>query len=191
MVGDYVPELSRLLATTGANLFLAEYRGYGASTGEPALGKMLDDVAAIFAHLDLPADRVIAFGRSVGSLFAIELARQQSNIAGLVLESGIADVHERLRLRVSPEEIGWTEDTFKTEIQQRMDHESTLRNFAGPTLVIHAKHDHLVDVSHAARNHARAGPKSTLVVFERGNHNTIFPENQGPYIRHLKRFITP
>ncbi len=84
----------------GFDVFLAEYRGYGGSTGTPALVGMLDDVVPIMTAVGVASKRVVAFGRSVGSIYAIELAHRFPDIAGLVLESGIADVAQRLLVRV-------------------------------------------------------------------------------------------
>jgi uncharacterized protein len=55
-------------------VLLAEYRGYGMSTGHPSLVDMLDDVTAIIQHvgrLNIPAQKVILFGRSIGSPHAL------------------------------------------------------------------------------------------------------------------------
>ncbi len=47
VVSDYLGGFANWFAWLGWNLLLAEYRGYGMSTGEPLLGRMLDDVAQI------------------------------------------------------------------------------------------------------------------------------------------------
>ena len=91
----------------GWDLLLAEYRGYGGSTGEPLLGRMLDDVEAVLRAAG-PPERLVVFGRSVGSLFALEAVARCPGVAGLVLESAIADPLERLLLRVTPRELGVT-----------------------------------------------------------------------------------
>ena len=56
---------------------------------------MLGDGEATVKAAGLAPERVIAFGRSIGSLYAIELAHRQPALAGLILESGIADPSER------------------------------------------------------------------------------------------------
>ena len=70
VVGDYVPEWADAWHAAGFNVFLAEYRGYGGSGGEPALVAMLDDVDAVFAAVGGPADRMVVYGRSIGSIYA-------------------------------------------------------------------------------------------------------------------------
>ena len=70
-VADYLGEFEERIAGLGANLLLAEYRGYGMSSGVPALAAMLDDVELIVRACGLPPERVIFFGRSLGSLYAL------------------------------------------------------------------------------------------------------------------------
>ena len=67
-----------------------------------------------------PASELIFFGRSVGSIFAIEAASRFPDAAGLVLESGIADVLERLLLRVQPEELGVTAQELAAVVEQAL-----------------------------------------------------------------------
>ena len=98
-VEDYLGDFVTSVAALGCNLLLAEYRGYGMSTGAPLLGRMLDDVAKVVRACGKPPEELILFGRSVGSLFAIRGARLFPRIAGLVIESGIADPMERLLMR--------------------------------------------------------------------------------------------
>jgi len=45
VVADYLPDFPEWIARAGYNLFLAEYRGYGMSTGNPALAGMLRGAA--------------------------------------------------------------------------------------------------------------------------------------------------
>jgi pimeloyl-ACP methyl ester carboxylesterase len=68
VVADYLPEFPAWLSRAGYNLLLAEYRGYGMSTGQPALVGMLEDVSAIVRSLDIPDRQIVLFGRSLGSL---------------------------------------------------------------------------------------------------------------------------
>ena len=189
VVADYVPGFAQQFDQLGTNTFFAEYRGYGGSTGTPRLGAMLDDVDAIRRAVDAPDDRIVVFGRSIGSIYAIEFASRFPDVGGLVLESGIADVLERILLRVEPEALGTTRQAMETEFSRLFDHRDKLGSYGGPTLVMHAIGDHLVDYSHAERNAEWAGGDTRLVGFERGNHNTIFPANQTAYLEELRQFF--
>lgn len=187
---DYEPYLAARFLDLGVNVLFAEYRGYGASTGEPQLGRMLDDVEAVFAAVDVDPSKTIVFGRSVGSIFAIELAHRHPDIGALILESGIADVAERLRLRVDPEELGVDEDTFNAAIAARLDHEKKLGAIETPLLVLHAENDHLVDVRHAHDNYAwSASAEKHIHVFPQGDHNSILTLNEPTYFEAIRDFL--
>lgn len=189
VVAHYVPGFAETVAGLGANSFFAEYRGYGGSTGVPRLGAMLDDVAPIREAVAAPDEQIVVFGRSIGSIYAIEFAARHPNIGGLVLESGIADVLERILLRATPAELQTTLEAMQEEFGRLFDHEQKLGKYTGPTLVLHAENDHLVDKTHAERNADWAGGEVDLVLFERGDHNTIFGANRDGYLEALGEFL--
>ncbi len=182
VVADMLPDFPAWIGAAGANVVLAEYRGYGISSGTPALVGMLDDVGAVLDAIDVSDDRLVLFGRSVGSIYALEGARRRPHAAGLVIESGIFDVAERVRLRASAAELGVTEQAFTAELARCFDHAAVLARFTGRTLVLHTRHDALVGVAHAERLHAAAREPKTLQVFEEGGHNDIFWRNHAAYV---------
>jgi pimeloyl-ACP methyl ester carboxylesterase len=188
VVADWQDGFPEVIGRMGWDLLLAEYRGYGASTGQPQLGRMLDDVAAVLCAAG-PPERLVVFGRSVGSLFALEAVARCPTVAGLVLESAIADPLERLLLRISPRELGVDAATFEAAVAARLDHRAKLAGYRGPVLVMHTRHDGLVDVSHAERLAAWAGGPATLRVFEAGDHNSILFENQEAYLGLVGEFL--
>lgn len=189
VVADYVPEITDALAECGVNPFLAELRGYGGSTGAPMIGKMLGDVEAIFGATGVPASQLIVFGRSVGSIFAIELARRHPDIRGLILESSIADPLERLALRVTPQELGVSSAELNQAVAEHLDHRAKLASFTGPLLVMHTRHDGLVDLEHGNKNHRWAASKhKRLRVFEAGDHNSIMSRNWPAYWECVREF---
>ncbi|MBW2457120.1 MAG: alpha/beta fold hydrolase [Deltaproteobacteria bacterium] len=190
VVADYVPWLCEAFAERGTNLLLAEYRGYGGSTGAPGLIRMLADVTQVFEAAALPPEQVIVFGRSVGSIYALELAAQQPGIAGLVIESGIADPLERVLMRVDPDEIGSDRETLAAEAREHLDHRRKLAAYGGPLLVLHARGDTLVDVTNGQRLAAWSAPPQTeLLVLPRGDHNTIMMANEAAYWDALGGFL--
>ena len=79
-VAEYVPDMADIFAGLGLNCLFVEYRAYGGSTGEAQLVAMLGDGQAAVAAAGLTPDKVIAFGRSIGSLYAIELAARHPEI---------------------------------------------------------------------------------------------------------------
>jgi pimeloyl-ACP methyl ester carboxylesterase len=150
---------------------------------------MLDDVDAIFEAAGAPAHKTIAFGRSIGSIYAIELARR-TGCAGLILESGIHSVLERILLRAHPAELGTTMEALQDEAHRLFDHAAKLRAYQGELLVLHALYDSLVSIDHARANfEASEHPQKQCVEFARGDHNSVFWDNRSEYIASLKTFL--
>jgi pimeloyl-ACP methyl ester carboxylesterase len=188
-VADYLGGFSDLLGKMGCNCFLVEYRGYGESSGEPQLGQMLSDVQPTIAAIRQPQSRLILFGRSVGSLFAMKAAELFPEVAGLVLESAIADPLERLLLRVTPEELGTTAEELSAAVNHAMNVRLIMARFTRPALILHTRHDGLIDVSHAERLARWCGGPVRLVIFPRGNHNDIMFANAHQYFALINEFI--
>lgn len=190
IVDDYLGDFVERIGRMGCNCLLAEYRGYGRSEGEPQLGKMLSDVEPIIRSLGRPVSQMIFFGRSVGSIFAIEAAARFPEAAGLVLESAVADVRERLLLRIEPSDLGIGREEFDAVVARRLDHRAKLSAYPGPVLVMHTRHDGLVGVSHGERLHEWAPGEKRLKIFPRGNHNDILFVNAREYFALLEEFLT-
>ena len=189
IVADYLNGFPELIGRMGCNCFLAEFRGYGGSTGLPQLGKMLEDVQQTIEALGQSHDKLILFGRSVGSLFAIKAAELFPNVAGLILESAIADPLERLLLRVHPEELGVPPSELAAAVTQAIDIEQIMKSFTKPTLIMHTRHDGLIDASHAEQLTDWCGGPVQLQIFPKGNHNDIMFVNGPQYFALLNDFI--
>ncbi len=190
VVADYLNGFPQLIGKMGCNCLLAEYRGYGNSTGQPLLGQMLEDVAAVIAALDLPPEKIVLFGRSVGSLFALRAVGLFPAVAGLILESAIADPLERLLLRVHPGEIGTTYAGLAQAVEDSLDIRRYLKAFRGAALILHTRHDGLIDASHAERLASWCAGPTHLHIFNRGNHNDIMFTNGPQYFSFIQDFLT-
>ena len=194
-VADYVPDMADHLASLGLNSLFVEYRQYGGSTGRAQLAAMLGDGQAAVAAAGIAPAKVVAFGRSIGSLYAIELANRLPGIAGLILESGIADPAERFLAYADLAAAGIEETDVLAEVKRDFDHRHKLSGYTGPLLILHTEHDGLVDISHAERNYAwAAGAKKYLVRFSAGDHNSIMAWNRDEYfeaIANLVRELSP
>jgi len=189
-VADYVPFMADAFADIGLNSLFVEYREYGGSTGKAQLVAMLGDGEAAMATVGVSPEKAIAFGRSIGSLYAIELAARQPSIAGLVIESGIADPAERFLTHADLAGAGIDEADVYEEVERHFDHKKKLSAFRNRLLILHAEVDGLIDISHAERNHAwAASTHKRFVRFSQGNHNTIFRANLAEYLEVLKEFV--
>ena len=127
-VADYVPDMAEVFADLGLNSLFVEYREYGGSTGQARLVAMLGDGEAAIKAAGLAPEKVIAFGRSIGSLYAIELVHRQPAMAGLILESGIADASERFLTYADLTAAGVTESDVVAEVERHFNHKKKLSN---------------------------------------------------------------
>ena len=190
IVADYVDFLPDIFARFGCNCLLAEFRGYGMSDGRPELGRILDDVDTILDKLPSRPGKTVFFGRSVGSIPAIHAASLWPDAAGMIIESGIADVLERLLLRVHPMELGVSGQDLQQAVADRLDQEEKISAFNGPLLVLHTANDGLVDVEHAEKLFAWATtPDKKIEIFPRGDHNSIMMVNADAYFGLVGEFL--
>ncbi len=176
VVADWEGPFVDALVDGGLDVFLAEYRGYGASSGAPQLASMLDDALASCDATGVDPSRTIVYGRSVGSIFALHVAAHRP-VAGVVIESGIADVLERLDLRLDASELGVDREALVAAVGELLDHRAKVAASAAPLLALHARGDQLVPPSHAGRLAEWAGDRGELVLFDRGGHNDIHAYN--------------
>ena len=108
-------KLDLWLIDAGYNVFIFDYRGYGASEGIPDVkGLHLDAEAALETLLAKTGDRLVVFGKSLGGAVAVyTLANSpvRSRVKGLIIESAFSSyrihrarkdrpLHHRLALPV-------------------------------------------------------------------------------------------
>jgi len=136
-LGAVRPLLVRLRAI-GFSVFAYDYRGYGASEGRPSERGAYADIDAAYAYLTtalgIPPARIIAYGRSVGSGPAVDLAARRP-IGGLVVESAFTTAFRVLtRVPLLPF------DRFRN-----IDKIGRVRC---PVLVMHGRADEVVPLAH-------------------------------------------
>ena len=189
-VADYLDDFEDRITGMGANLLLAEYRGYGMSDGEPGLVAMLDDVRLITEASGVPPEKIIFFGRSLGSLYAVHGVFLYPQAAGLIVESGLAEPLERILVRIEPHHVGATMDSLKEAVARHLNQKRKIASFQGRLLILHTQNDDLVSVSHAENLYEWAQEPKELLIFERGDHNNIMAVNSESYFRTVSKFIT-
>jgi pimeloyl-ACP methyl ester carboxylesterase len=150
---------------------------------------MLDDVELIVEASGVPPGRIIFFGRSLGSLYALHGVERYPRASGLIIESGLADPLERILVRIEPHDVGATIDDLRESVARCFNQHEKIAAFKGRVLVMHTRSDDLVSVSNAERLHVWANEPKELLVFERGDHNSILPVNLEDYFAAVGTFI--
>jgi len=159
----------------GITLLVADYRGYGKSTGAPTCSNLLADALAIleisssiFGQYGLTPSRLYVMGRSLGSAAAIEVAaRANSRLAGLIVESGFADTFAFLaRLGRRVQESSEQRDGFGNG--------DKVARVTVPTLIIHGEDDVLIPAQDGQELFRRSGAKDKrLLLIPGAGHNDL------------------
>lgn len=188
VVADWMHDFAPALIAAGVNVVLAEYRGYGGSSGRPAMASMLDDAVAVADACGVAPASLFVYGRSVGSIYAIHVASQRA-VGGLIIESGISDVLERLVIRLDARELGVSETELRAAVAGAVNHRAKLAAYAGPVLVMHTRGDDLVPPINARELADWAGDRGKLVLFDRGDHNSIHAYNGDAILALVVEFV--
>jgi pimeloyl-ACP methyl ester carboxylesterase len=182
VVADYDGAAGRF-AELGAALAVAEFRGYGMSSGEPTLRALIGDARPIADAV--PGAPLIVMGRSLGGAAAHELfARPTDRMAGVVLESAFYDLGGLIRRRGLAPPAAFTADELAT-----FDPATKLPRGRLPLLVLHGARDTLIDPREAAAAHAAASAaadRRIVLVPDRGHNDVSGGE---AYWRALGAFI--
>jgi uncharacterized protein len=163
--------LARAYAAQGFHVLLAEYRGYGGSTGSPSAPTLPGDAAAFFDLLaeqpEVDSARIIVIGRSLGGAAAGAVLAQRRPCAAS-LEQTFTSLADMVAAAGFPSFLAG-------------DHLNTaqaVRRFSGPVLVMHGQADEVIPFAQGRRLGAiaaeRPDAQSRFVSFP-GGHNPMAP----------------
>jgi fermentation-respiration switch protein FrsA (DUF1100 family) len=152
----------------GYNLLIAEYRGYGKSTGgEPSEDKMYEDAESAWRYLvkqrAVEPKRTFIYGHSLGGAIAIDLGMHHPNAAGIIAEStftSIVDMAARQYAYLPADLL----------LNQRFDSMSKLSRMKIPLLFIHGTWDRRVPYQMSQRLFESAPQPKFLKLIEGGDH---------------------
>jgi alpha-beta hydrolase superfamily lysophospholipase len=187
IAADY-DELAPPFIEQGVTFAVAEYRGYGGSGGWPTAENVLADARVVLSTVErLAAGRaVLVMGRSLGSAPAIDLAASRSpGVAGLIVESGVADTLGLLRtLGVAEGQEG------VSEAAGGFDNATKMARVMCPTLVIHGERDRLIPPADGRRLYeACAAADKRLLLIPHGDHNDLFAWGEEEYLKAVKWLV--
>lgn len=189
-VGSDYDEISRFYHQKKLNLVVADYRGYGASTGTPTLTDLVKDAPIVFREVKKELSRrnlrrdLWVMGRSLGSMAALELAsRFPEEMKGLILESGFPSV-VRIMIRLGVPAHIPDREKIDRECLER------IKRIFVPTLIIHGDQDILVPVENARTMYQSLGSlQKELLIIPLATHNDILFVGLRDYFDALQRFI--
>ena len=176
----------------GANLFMIDYPGHGASAGEASFSAAREAAQAGMRYLlarsteEVPA--IVVLGRSLGSLFALDLVgTHRDRLSGLILETGIADAREWLAAHLPPLPADVEREALLDAFARDFDAQRLLSDFLAPLLVIHPAFGGDVPLAHGDMLATWGCGK--LEVVKRGEHDNVPLLNEPEYCRALTAFF--
>jgi len=169
----------------GLSVLIFDYRGYGRSEGKPdEQGTYLDAEAAwnyLVSERQVSADKIVYFGRSLGSAIAAEAALRHAG-ATLIIESGFTSV-PAYGQRLFP--------FLPVRLLARYKYATIdkVAKISIPKLFIHSPHDEVIPFDHGKALFEKAAvPKEFLQI--KGSHNEGFLLSGELYVDGIDRFLT-
>jgi len=174
------------------NLAVADFRGYGFSTGRPVYSGLINDAMPIYNQFKQwmidngLKNSLFVQGRSLGSVCAAEIgSHNPSDLRGIIFESGFASIYNMMTrlFQVQGPEI-------TKERLAEYSNDTRVRKFEKPTLVIHGTADWIVPYEEGKLIYETIpeGVEKQLITIEGAGHNNIFSFDI-EYFRPLKAFI--
>ena len=141
----------------GFNVFIFDYRGYGASEGTPSLeGAQLDIDAALQALLarnDIDRTRIVMYGQSLGGALAAYYVAHSSRreaIRAVVIESAFSDYVDIAREKFADHWITWPFQWIPyLSVDDRFSPLPAIAKISPiPLLILHGDQDRTVPMRH-------------------------------------------
>ena len=173
------------------NLAVADFRGYGHSTGEPSYTNLINDAVPIYNHFQTWLSNhsynlnTFVFGRSLGSICAAEIgSKELDNLKGIIFESGFASTFNLIK------RFGIHIPTLKPQDIAPYSNDTRIQRFQYPTLVIHGTTDFIIPTSEGELIYKNLPEKvdKQLVLIQGATHNDIISFTE-EYFGPLRKFI--
>lgn len=168
----------------GLNVFIIDYRGYGASSGKPSEEGTYQDALAAWNYLTqekrLAPERIVLFGESLGGSIAARLAARHPP-AGLIMYASFTSMPEIAQALYPMFPAAWL-------VRYRYDTRAALGGVNCPVLILHSPEDEIIPFSHGqALLEAAREPKRLVEL--RGGHNDALLVSREVYAREVGAFL--
>lgn len=170
-LGYQVDDLAALRQWTAANIFIFDYRGYGNSAGQPSERGFYRDARAAWRYLltrpDIDPQRIILYGRSLGTAAAVELAAAPPTGPqpyAVILYSPLTSLRDMARSVHSRLPLHWLAGGQFNSLAR-------IGGVASPLLIIHSAEDEIIPVEQGRRLFAAAPEPKQFLYPDAAGHN--------------------
>ena len=163
----------REIGSTGFDVLIFDYRGYGDSTGNPSESALTADAQLIWQfgckELKYPPDRIVLFGESLGGAVTLSLwsasPDQRPHPAAVILNSTFASM---------PGVVAWHYPLFPFQflLFDRWRSIDRITHVPSPVVIFHGTADDIVPLSQGRLLASRSN-RSQLIEVAGGTHNSI------------------
>jgi hypothetical protein len=167
------------------NVFIIDYRQYGRSEGKVSEQGTYIDARAALAYLhsrkEINREKIIFFGRSLGSAVAVELALNEKCRA-LILETPFTSILE-MGKKLYPFL------PLSLLLKTKYDSLAKIRNIKVPILVMHGDKDDLVPFEHGKRLYDIANEPKEFYTIPGAGHNDTHIVGGDKYFDVIRNFV--
>lgn len=162
----------------GFSIFAYDYHGYGTSEGTPSEKNTYLDIEAAYQYLTeslkVPSNRIILFGRSLGSGPSLELALHHP-VAGVILESAMITAFRVI--------------TYIPLIPiDKYSNIKKITRITAPILIIHGEKDSIIPFWHGKKLYEVANEPKMFYGVLKANHNDVIEEANLKYWTVISEF---
>jgi uncharacterized protein len=149
------------LRRAGFNVLEIDYRGFGATPGQPSEASMYEDAEAAYQDLlrrGVTPNRIIVLGHSLGSGPAVLVATRH-DAAALVLFGAFTSVPDAAAERYPYLPV-------RMAVAVQFNSLARIRDVHIPVIITHSRGDKLIPYSHALKLFAAANQPKRLITFD-------------------------
>ncbi|KAK4461281.1 protein bem46 [Cladorrhinum samala] len=189
-IGHRLPIARMMIAATGCNVFMLEYRGYGISTGAPDESGLNMDAQTALDYLRDRAEtrnhKYIVYGQSLGGAVTVKLVAKnqgKGDIAGMILENTFLSMRKLIPSIMPPAKY------LAYLCHQVWATDSIIPNVKIPTLFLSGLQDEIVPPIHMKRLYDLSkAPVKIWKPLPGGDHNSSVIEEG--YFEAIADFMT-
>ena len=199
--------VSTLAAQFHAHVFSFDYTGYGDTPGRPNEDQLCADARTVYAYvrsLTSANSTIIIYGQSLGSFWAVDLAKHLSlirqrdnadtrNIA-IILESAPSSLFDATKshptaspLRIIP----GIDRILRAVLKEKLDSAEKMQHITFPILVMHGGSDQMISPDQGQKLFDRArdagNENVTLQMFQKCGHNNVCSDPR--YLATVNQFL--
>jgi fermentation-respiration switch protein FrsA (DUF1100 family) len=179
--------LGQWFAESGFNALLVDYRGYGASEGEPGSEWALyadGDAAVAFVVNEkrVRPEQIVLYGTSLGTTVVADVGSRHA-VGALIIESGLSSASSLATHRFS-----WLPQPLHFLGKNGFESARKLGRAKAPVLITHGDPDPVIPTSEARLLFEAANEPKRLLIFPGAGHN-VFGSVGDAYLDQVADFI--